>query len=500
MPVSTRNANLKDIDQYELLGIDPSTGRMTLRELQARARQVSFLLLRAPATGTTAQPVPYRPTDANNLRDWLNQVGETEETARTELEMLDRFYRDGERAGWRGLSRWNPTAAPSDGSRLLHLGDPAVAQPLLPVERRIQPNDRSHPIVIDDDAITVSSRESSDQSSNRSFRSARSQAGPTGPTGPSEPTGRPAPGNYRPAYAESAPSTPSTGQAPSSRSGTPGHGAAPFTPMNPANRSPRVQPSPPPTGWAQEYTAVPTPPSGGQTGRPTTGAAPAALPGYTGPVMLSLAQLQTLAADPTGQRVVIGVVRAVDRSNIAYGPPVLVATAGLDTQGRLNFRVINRSVTGAKAKGAGQANSANWAGLTGRGLVLLGRFRNVTAPSDIRDFLVARGSGLSSSPTSPTTPTTPTTPATGPRSTRLPLHDQSPTQADVEDEKKGGQTGPDKRRKRGKEREASPTGRLSGRGDRRDRSPPGGGAGGKDAEEAAVHESWKYRGGRIRGG
>lgn len=457
----TDDAILNDLNQYDLLGINPSTGRLSLAELQRLARQVAVILARGPAAGTTAQPVPYTVLQINALRDWLNQSAGTgfhaggesasrrvtvgEETRMTEQQLLDQFYHDYDRMGsdWVHRSTWNPGANPSTGHPRLHTGDPTI---MTPVPGPLPP---PRPVIDLTGRSDSSGRRAGSEASFNTAQTGR-QASPA------------APGPVTPIHAR--------------------YGGTVNPTTHGRNRSPAVMPSPPSTGWRNRYTNPGTPPSSsGSTGHT------APLADYTGPVMFSLAQLETLAADPTGSRIAIGLVRAVDRHNVAYGPPALVVTAGLDGQGRLNFRVIARSIEGRKIKGAGQSNSGSWAGLTGRGLVLLGRFRNAETDQTIRDFFIARGAGAAA-------PSSPVTPPTGPRSNRLPLDDKSPTTSDKENEQKAGQTGPSKKQKK----DSGGCGKGGGSGgSRKDRWPD-------DEEEEAMRraalESWHYRGGRIRGG
>lgn len=105
----------------------------------------------------------------------------------------------------------------------------------------------------------------------------------------------------------------------------------------------------------------------------------------------TLTQLRQLAGDPTGRRIVVGLVRPITAAGVPYGDPELVVSAGLDDQGRLNFRVVGRSIQGRKTAGAGRANSLSWNALCYRGLVHLGADYSLTSPAAIRGFLTPHG-------------------------------------------------------------------------------------------------------------
>lgn len=376
---------LAGIDQYDLLGINPSTGRLTLPELQQRARAVSVLLAR-PVTGGTAQPVPYTLVQANAMRDWLNMADRTElfttgqhtgqgtgtqtaVTAADRQRQVDRFYRHYDNGG-ATRSRWNPTA-PSSTGRALNTADPAVMVPLFRgVVRR------------DVAAIDLTGDDSDG-------------ARPTGPAAATSPR---------------APTTPAATSATSDRATGPA-AASPRAPTTPAGTSDRSDGS---TGQTGRKAASRSSPSVVIPARAneTTGPAPVA-PLYIGRTDFDLATLVTRAADPAGQRVVVGLVRPVDgQGTVQPAAPALVVTVGADIQGRVNFRVVGRDIDGRTTGGAGRGNSINWAGMTGRGLVLLGRFRGASV-DEIRDFAQQRS-------VDPST-------ARLPLSDRSPRHDSSPT-------------------------------------------------------------------------
>jgi hypothetical protein len=120
--------HLHGIDHYDLLGVDPSTGRLSLDELRRNARHVSSLLSLAPATGHTAQPVPYTIVHINALRDFLSQVDSSNPEINAQR-LLNRYYGRFD-AGAVVLSTWHPQARPSLGfaGARLNIADPAVLQ------------------------------------------------------------------------------------------------------------------------------------------------------------------------------------------------------------------------------------------------------------------------------------------------------------------------------------------------------------------------------------
>jgi hypothetical protein len=222
---------------------------------------------------------------------------------------------------------------------------------------------------------------------------------------------------------------------------------SPVAPVTTPRRRPHAPPAPitPVRPTAPTTTAVPVanPTPLPVRAQPTTLATdPQA---YTGPRDQPLALLTQLAADPTGTRTVIGLIRPVDgQGNPRTGPPTLLVTVGTDRQGRVNYRVVGRTLDGQPAAGAGRSNSLAWTGLQTRGLVLLGRFHGANE-AEIRFFAQQRNRR---------TDTT-----TG--RDRLPLADRSPDPS--------GRTGADSTRPADR-RSSSPTGARNR--SHRNRSPP----------------------------
>lgn len=426
--------SLDGVDHFDLLGIDPRTGRLTLEQLRKRSRDVCALLQRGAPFGQAAQPVPFTLQQANVLRDWLNQTdntgfdepdGESGVVRLTDREILNLFYARYDINNRRIRSSWNPFATATTGLRLT-TADPAIMQPVPGVAPR-NPAPPTGQAGTTTTVMTSSTgffggpsyttthhRNPGSSGSNTTGRNSTNSRNNTGNTGPNTPTGhrrRTAPNAFgkevivlddddeddEPVFSPSADRT--TGQYP-----PPHRSAPPTTPASGSTGPPPASFFTPMTGPAATnppgFVHIPRPPPGFAAQFPhyagpiTPAAAPPPAPAaprlYTGPTNQTLPTLEIRAGDPAGIRVVIGLVRPVDgQGNVLPAAPVLIATVGADRLGRVNYRIIGRDINGAATAGAGRSNSLNYQQLVARGLVLLGRFRGATE-GEIRTFAVDR--------------------------------------------------------------------------------------------------------------
>lgn len=335
-------SGLETIDQFDLLGVDPTGPRLTLTELRSLARRVSMLVHQDHA-GQLIRPVPYTSIQANAMRDWL--AGH-DNNPLTEAARVAHFYTN--TAGHR--SRWNPSMrvynVPLD-SHDLRLYQPVPGRPV-PTEPPTPQTDRR--------------RSHGEPRSDRSYGPRGAQWSGSSASSDVQILGSGVKG---------------TGY---SRSGT-GHKES--TRPRPAGTT-----GPPPSTKA--------PPSGGRSGDPVevsdddiaTPSRPARdrrsspIPGSTAYWRaITLRTLTALANDSTNLRVVVALVPLAEG-----GPPVLAVTVGQDRGNRIRYQVQSFGLDGRRVDdAAGRGNSISYAQLRDRGAVFLGRF-NGASEQDIRAF------------------------------------------------------------------------------------------------------------------
>jgi hypothetical protein len=122
--IPSGDALLRDLDQCDLLGLDPATP-VDIGELQAAARRVSTLLHPDRSRGgPVGAAAPYTIQQANALRDFLNGQDGNDHHAPGRRAQV--FYATA-RAGHR--SRWNPQGTTATGRRLTW-ADAALLRPV----------------------------------------------------------------------------------------------------------------------------------------------------------------------------------------------------------------------------------------------------------------------------------------------------------------------------------------------------------------------------------